>query len=230
AKAAGLREFGMSDHWVLPPYEGFPPVDWAIPLDGLDDYIAEMQSLQQELNDGSFTLRIGLEVDFFEENWRENLANLSSYPLDYLIGAVHYAGEFPIDHLADDWNGLSQQEIDRIWDVYWRKMQGMIETRRFQIAAHLDLPKKFNFFPSGDWHQRACELLPHIRETGMLLELNTAGWEKACAEQYPAQAILTEALRQNIPILISADAHDPRHVNRYFPRAQKLLNASAKST
>ena len=31
AKAAGLREFGMSDHWVIPPDETIDASSWRMP-------------------------------------------------------------------------------------------------------------------------------------------------------------------------------------------------------
>ena len=35
AKAAGLREFGLSDHWVIPPGEGYGADTWRLPVDRL---------------------------------------------------------------------------------------------------------------------------------------------------------------------------------------------------
>jgi histidinol-phosphatase (PHP family) len=58
--------------------------------------------------------------------------------------------------------------------------------------------------------------LDAIAEAGMAVELNTSGWHQPCREAYPSPALLRQARRRGIPILISADAHAPADVARSF--------------
>lgn len=226
AKAAGLREFGLSDHWVIPPGDGYGADTWRLPPDRLEEYIAECRYWKERLDDETFTIRIGLEVDYFEENHQEVLAGLEKYPFDYLIGAVHYQGTFPIDQDAKFWQDLTDRKIAEIWDGYWRKIAGMARTGAFSFVAHLDLPKKFT--PGGCPPQSSALLasLRVLRECDLALELNTAGWAKPCAEPYPALPALCQARQLGIPVLINADAHHPEHVCRFFPEARQLLKAA----
>ena len=96
AKKTGLKEFGLSDHWVVSPYEEMKIVEWSLRLDRLDEYVETLLKMRKELEDETFSLKIGLEVDFFYENADSVLANLEKYPIDYLIGSVHYSDLFPI--------------------------------------------------------------------------------------------------------------------------------------
>ena len=59
-KKSGLREFGVSDHWVIPPEENFPAIDWRMDPSRLDAYVETLLRMKKELDDGSFTLRLGL--------------------------------------------------------------------------------------------------------------------------------------------------------------------------
>ena len=59
-KAAGLQVMGISDHWVEAPYPGMDSEEWAMDLNKLDDYVAALQKMKQELDDENFTLKIGL--------------------------------------------------------------------------------------------------------------------------------------------------------------------------
>lgn len=225
AKAAGVREFGLSDHWVIPPGEaGYGAATWRLPADRLAEYVSECRYWKERLDDANFTIRIGLEVDYFEENHQEVLAGLENYPFDYLIGAVHYQGTFPIDQDAKLWQGLSDRQIAAIWDGYWRKIAGLARTRRFSFVAHLDLPKKF--FSAGCYPAQSSALSQSLRvlqECDLALELNTAGWAKPCGEPYPALPALSEARQLGLPVLINADAHHPGHVCRFFPEARQML-------
>ena len=223
AKAAGIRVFGLSDHYVIHP-DASEPVSWSIDPAKVKDYCAELDRLKKELNDENFTLYTGFEVDFFFENIDEVLSELEKYPLDYLIGSVHYSGTFPIDFSEVDWKPLTPDQIDEICRIYWEKMLGAAQCSRFTFLGHLDLPKKFGFLPDGEKYlPQAMQVLDAAAASGVGIELNTAGWFKPCCEQYPSLRMLREANRRKVPVIINPDAHCPEHVTRGFSEAGDLL-------
>ena len=224
AKEYGMKEFGLSDHYVVPPHDGMNSECWSMRLDRLDEYVETLRKLQKELNDETFTLRIGLEVDFFFENVDSVLKNLTGYPLDYLIGSVHYSGIFPIDHCIDPWLVLSEEEKAEICRIYWEKLEGAAKRKEFAFLGHLDLPKKFGLIDNDSYFSHAVRVLDIVQETGIGIELNTAGWFKECNEQYPSLSILKEAEKRKIPVIVNADAHDSSHIRRNFEVAGKILN------
>ncbi len=222
-KAAGLWEFGMSDHWVIHPEPGSDADNWRMPPNRLCEYVDRLQTLKKELDSEDFTLRIGLEVDFFFENADEVLSELKKYPLDYLIGAVHYSGLFSVDGSADAWTSLDEPAKAAVCETYWQKMEGAARRREFLFLAHLDLPKKFALIRNGEYFSHAEKVLDVLRQTGGAIELNTSGWFKPCAEQYPARRTLQSAKDRGVPVVINADSHSPAHVTRGFAGAQTLL-------
>ena len=223
AKAAGLKVFGMSDHWVVPPMEGTDSKEWSMDLNKLDLYVETLQKLKKELDDENFTLKIALEVDFFFENIDEVLKNLKNYPLDYLIGSVHYSGIFGIDHDIADWDPLTQADKDEVCEIYWKKLAGAAKVKEFAFIGHLDLPKKFGLIDNSKYLPHALKILDILAENGGAFELNTAGFYKQCGEQYPSFEILKAAADLKIPVCVNADAHDPDHVIRGFEKAYSVL-------
>ena len=224
AKAAGLKVFGLSDHWVVPPMEGTDSKEWSMDLDKLDLYVETLQKLKNELNDENFTLKTGLEVDFFFENIDDVMAELEQYPLDYLIGSVHYAGTFPLDYCKENWEELSEEEIAALCTIYWNKLAGAAEYGKFLFLGHLDLLKKFGFYRHPEnYASSVLQVLDAAAATGTGIELNTSGWFKPCQVQYPSLAILKEANARRIPVVITPDAHDCAHVNRNFEEAEAVL-------
>ena len=223
AKEAGFRVFGISDHWVIPPYENMDSESWAMAPERLPDYIKTLQKLKAELDDENFSLKIGLEVDFFFENISSVLARLKNYPLDYLIGSVHYSGTFPIDHIIDEWLPLTPEEKEQICETYWEKVAGAAAVREFDFIGHLDLPKKFGMIDNNKYLPHALRVLDIIKENGGAIELNTAGFFKECGEPYPSPEILKAAADRKIPVIINADAHHESHLTRHFEAARELL-------
>ena len=224
AKAAKIRTFGLSDHWVVHPDKKLMPVGWSIAPDRLEAYFAELAELKKRFCGEDFTLLAGLEVDFFFENAEEVLSSLEKYPLDYLAGSVHYAGSFPIDNSALEWERLTEEEISSVCREYWEKLLGAAGCGAFSFLGHLDLPKKFCFVRDPEKYLPAARrVLDAAAAKGIAVELNTAGWFKDCREPYPSPAILREACLRRVPVVIGADAHASSHVNRAFPEAQALL-------
>ncbi|MBR7131314.1 MAG: histidinol-phosphatase [Lentisphaeria bacterium] len=223
AKSAGIKVFGLSDHWVEPPEEGMDSESWAMDTGRLDEYTGTLLQLKRELDDDRFTLKIGLEVDFFFENIDAVLKRLADYPLDYLIGSVHYAGIFPVDYQAADWLPLSDEEKSEICRIYWEKLLGAAERKEFTFLGHLDLPKKFGLIDNGAYFPQAVKVLDVLAGNGGAIEVNTAGFFKECHEQYPAIDILKAAFKRKIPVVVNADAHSPEHLQRNFPEAYQIL-------
>ncbi|MDD4097989.1 MAG: histidinol-phosphatase HisJ family protein, partial [Lentisphaeria bacterium] len=175
ARDAGLNVFGISDHWVMLPPGCRLKTEWSISADRLDGYFQECLAVRKQVETERFSLRIGLEVDFFPETWQENMALLARYPLDYTIGSIHYLDDFPIDSSPAPWKNLDQDSINDLWRQYWLRVRALAETRAFTIIGHLDLPKKFGFTATADLNAEIDAALLAIRESGAQLELNTAG-------------------------------------------------------
>ena len=229
AKNAQLKVFGMSDHWVVPPYDGTDYLTWAMPHGKLDEYVDTLLELRKKYEDEKFQLKIGLEVDFFFENISEVIKNLQRYPLDYLIGSVHYSGIFSVDHDIIDWEPLNEAEKAEVCEIYYKKLEGAAASGVFDFIGHLDLPKKFGLIDNEKYLPHALKVLDILAENGGALELNTAGFYKQCSEQYPSLEILKAANIRQIPVYVNSDAHASNHVDRGFAEAYGILKKAGYS-
>ena len=222
AEAAGAEEYGVSDHYVIHPTVAY--VNWSMPLSSLPDYLDEGCEVRERVR---IPLRLGLEIDFFPETTRQLEEQLAPhvFRLDYLVGSVHFVNTFPVDADASYWESLTEEEINAIHETYWIRVRQLAEWGGVDFVGHLDLPKKFAFYPSVDLQARIAEALDAIAAADMAVEINTAGWDKPCAEGYPAEAILRACRERDIPVLVNDDAHHPRHFGRHYHRAFELLRS-----
>lgn len=218
AKAAGLDELGISDHYVL--YPGGEQVDWSLPLDLLGDYVLELRAAAAEVR--GLTLRLGIEADFFPETVDDLRERLAPYPWDYVIGSVHYVDGFPIDENTRFWDALTEEERNEKWRLYWVRIRQLAESGVYDFVAHPDLPKKFGHRPTIDLTPEIDAALDAISAADLAIEINTAGWHLPAGEAYPSLDLLKAARARNIPLLINADAHFPEFLTRNFDRAREL--------
>lgn len=227
AKTANLSEYGISDH---APHVPEPFDDWRMAMDDLPtylDWIAEARHFAgSDLN-----VRAGLECDWLT-GCEAHITRLREYhDWDYLIGSVHYlpaksGHRWDFDNPAhlSQWNNLTENELEDVWQLYWQSYAAMVRANLFEIHGHPDLIKKFAFAPSGNLRRFYEPTIEALADTGRAFEINTAGWHKPCAEQYPAREFLELAAAAKIPVFINSDAHSPLEVARNFREAHQLAS------
>ena len=228
ARDRGFDEIGISDHLVVPPH-GHQRVTWAMQTERLQEYVDDVRAVGEDAD--GIRVRLGVEVDFFPETLAPTMDLIAPCGFDYVIGSVHFVDRFPVDDSLNDWAALDQEQTDRMQADYWRRLTELAASAAgIAFLGHLDLPKKFGVYPAADLHAQIDAALDAVAAAGTAIELNTAGWNKPCAECYPSRAILQRALARAIPVVISDDAHAPEHLGRGFGRARTLLREVGYST
>lgn len=169
---------------------------------------------------GSVDVRLGLECDFVPgfESWLRD--QIASAPLEYVLGSVH--AQYP-EYLAVH----PREDIAAFFRGYFEQLALAARSGLFDCLAHPDLVK---IVAPDAWDVQAC--LPAIRRsldvvaaTGVALELNTSGRNKAPFEIHPGTTILGEAWQRGIPVVIGADAHRPERVGDAFGHALDVLES-----
>lgn len=220
ARAQGIEILGFAEHYYrdAPEVKGVP--EWALQPRLEERYFEVLAGLAQR---GQMEIRAGLEFDWLDGSkpWLEPMAK--DPRLDFAIGSVHYVGAESFDISRAFWEARTQEEINALSRRYWVAVREMAESRLFDIAGHVDLIKKFAFYPSEDQTELIRDALDAIKAADMVVELNTSGWAKDCRECYPSEAILRACFHREIPVVVSADAHRARFVCANFARAYDLL-------
>jgi len=218
----GLHHYGIADHAPMPP-EAEPYDEWRMLTKELPTYYEWIARAKAAAESCSLHVLCGLECDWVPgiEDWVHQLRAM--YPWDYLIGSVHYLPDIGSvdDSLYADKSLTGSVEED--WLRYWQSMENMVRSGLFDIVGHIDLVKIWGRIPQGNLAEYYEPTLQALQELNMAVEINTAGWHKRCAEQYPSIPLLRELLRRRIPIVIDSDAHYPQHLSRGWEEAVALL-------
>jgi histidinol-phosphatase (PHP family) len=223
----GIAELGVSEH----VYRFAQALEiWEHPFwrenarDDLDEYCA----LVREQTD----LRLGIEADFIAGR-EDRTANLiEAHDFDYVVGSVHFVRRSGrADGLAaidmepyGAWSaGWSAQEI---WRSYFETLGEAARSGLFDILAHPDLVKVFGAehpAPEGDLRRYYELAMDGIAESGIAVEVSTAGLRKPVGEIYPAPAFLQMCLETGASVALSSDAHRPEDVGAGYEQAMALL-------
>ena len=190
----------------------------------LDFLATEIERLRGTYG-GRIPILFGGEADYLPGNEREVADLAAAYPFDYLIGSVHFIGDWAFDHLAEiaRFDAWDRREL---YETYFRLVREAIRTGLFDVVGHVDLVKKFGHRLEGDWSDIIAAVCDEARSHRQCIEINTAGFDKPVGEQYASEAIVRQAFGVGVPIAFGSDAHAPREVGRHFAQAVALARAA----
>jgi histidinol-phosphatase (PHP family) len=221
ASEAGVSELGCAEHiyrfrqaldlWRHPFWER-----WA--RDDLDAYCEFL---------AASPLKAGLECDFVPGREDRTAALLDGLPLDYVVGSVHFVGDRAVD--VEDFSVWERQgDPDAVWARYFEILAEAARSGLFDILAHPDLVKVWGSArpaPTRDPRFHYEPAVQAIAESGVAVEVSTAGLRKPVAEIYPAPAFAEMCIEAGIVFALSSDAHTPEQVGYGYERALEYLDA-----
>lgn len=223
AAGAGIEEIGVSEH----VYRFRQALDlWQHPLwvenarDDLDEYCEFVRGTP---------LKLGVECDFVPGTEARTAELLEAREFDYVVGSVHFIGEgdSAVDHTGFDvWEG--GEDPDEIWRRYFEALSACARSGLFDILAHPDLVKVWGGarpLPERDLRAFYEPAIEAIVESGIAVELSTAGLRKPVGELYPARGFAELCVEAGVPFALSSDAHLPQHVGFEYDRAVEFLDS-----
>jgi histidinol-phosphatase (PHP family) len=214
AEQRGLKGIIITCHGPLPDGMG---IEHRMAPEQFEEYIDLVAAAREEFA-GRVDIRLGLESDFLPgfERWAEKLHN--RVPLHHVLGSVHMQTTYYRERYYTPDPFTYQQ-------TYFEHIAQSAESGLFDTLAHPDLVK--NEAPDA-WVYSRIEpfikrALDRIAKTGVAMELNTSGLNKALPEMNPGPRTLALIQERGIPVVLGADAHRPTRVADRYEQALRLL-------
>ena len=164
------------------------------------------------------SIKLGLEADYHpgtEDYVRDVIA---AYPFDYVIGSVHYLGDWGFDN-PDLVHRFAGKDLFEVYSQYYELVVKLAATKMYDIVGHPDVIKKFGHRPTKDYEPLERRALEAIAGAGMALDVNTSGLRRPAKEIYPSVRMLRTARSLGIEITFGSDAHEPKLVGESFTEA-----------
>jgi len=222
AGAKGIGVLGVSEHmyrfrqarevWEHPSW-----TPWAT-----DDLDAYCEFVRDET-----PLLLGIEADYLAGREEQIAEYLAGRDWDYVIGSIHFVGDLEVndESEANVWNG-ELGDVDAVWDTYFDHLMRAARSGLYDIMAHPDLVKHGGDGtpqPTRDrrhWYEPAVAAMA---ESGVAIELSTAGFLERVNEQYPDVEFLRLAVEAGVPVALSSDAHMAGELGQFYDRALATL-------
>jgi histidinol-phosphatase (PHP family) len=221
ARSAGIEELGVSEHVYR---FGDALRIWDHPLwreNAVDDLTAYCEFVR------STPLRLGIEMDFVPGREDRVASLLDEHEFDYVVGSVHFVGEGAVDHPDFDvWSGAG--DPDAVWGRYFELLAEAASAGLFDILAHPDLVKYWGHDrpqPRRDPRFHYEPAIEAIAESGIAVEVSTAGLRKPVNELYPAAAFAEMCVEAGAVFSLSSDAHRPTEVGYAYDRVLKEMRS-----
>jgi histidinol-phosphatase (PHP family) len=221
ATAAGVTDLGCAEHmyrftealtvWRHPFWD-----EWAI--DDIDQYVEAVKASP---------IKLGIEGDYILGAEEKLAAMLGPRPFDYVVGSVHFLGDYSLDtEEYTIWDGT--QDANDIWRRYFETLASAARSGLFDILAHPDLVKvwgRAGRLPSVDPRTMYEPAIEAIAESGIAVEVSTAGLRKGVGEIYPAPAFMEMCVEAGAVFALSSDAHEPGQIGFRYPEALEFLSS-----
>lgn len=210
----GLKGHIVTCHSPMP--DGFSP-SVRMSMHEFDQYVALVEYSDEEIGP-KFDIRLGMESDWFPgmEGWLEKLH--ASADFHYILGSVHpFLSEYTSRFFKGDTVEFQKQ--------YFMHLAEAAESGLFDCLAHPDIVKVMT---ADNWRfdlleETVANVLDRIQKTGVAMELNTSGLQKAYPEMNPGSKMLQMMADRDIPVVIGSDAHRARRVGEDFEFALEAL-------
>ena len=173
-------------------------------------------------------LKLGIEMDFVPGR-EDRIANqLDGRDWDYVVGSIHFLRDHSLD--TEDYSIWGAGESpEKVWRRYFDTLAESARSGLYDIIGHPDLVKVWGRaapIPDGDLRRYYEPAVEAFAETGVAVELSTAGWRKPVGEQYPAVPFLEMLVDAGCPIALSSDAHTAEQLGFEYERAVELLETA----
>lgn len=232
---AGMTDLGFSAHAAWPFAS-----KWHLNPSRYHEYIEEIRRLAREYA-GKIRVFAGFEADYLRGVSMPDHGFYAPFAPDYIIGSVHYVPTKDRGRIAEPWSVDGPAEevasgLQRCFDGdgekavrgYWELVRDMVETCRFDIIGHLDLPRKRNgqlkfFDESAPWYrEELARTADVIAASNKIVELNTGAISRGAMDDvYPSAEMLGMLAERGARVTVCSDAHSPHDLVTAYDRAYR---------
>ncbi|NIR38160.1 MAG: histidinol-phosphatase, partial [Actinobacteria bacterium] len=131
---------------------------------------------------------------------------IEPYPWDFLIGSVHWIGEWSFDHEASI-HEFDRRSVEKAYAEYFELEAELAASGAVDILAHVDVIKKLGHRLASPPHELYHRVVRAAERSGVAVEVSSAGLHQKAAEIYPAPEFLEMFARAEVPITLASDAH-----------------------
>jgi len=194
----GIKYMGFSEHAPL-KFENGKQSSYRLPVEQVDAYFEELRALREKYKN-KIDIKIGYEMEYYEEYFDRMLADALEAGAEYLILGQHFI--FAENREDTVYSGRDTEVPENLTN-YVDVVIKAISTGAFTYVAH---PEIINFMGDEEFFKsefrRLCEA---SKKHGVPLEINFLGIRTK--RHYPNEKLVTIMGEVGCPVTFGCDAH-----------------------
>ncbi len=236
AQEKGIKKIGILEHShrfkefrkaydsiIVESNYGLYQAEWLnrkseLHLQQYKEFINEMRQIEFPIE-----IEFGLEVCFFPD--KENVIKkcLEDFDWDFVTGSIHWIDGWGFDH-AKTQGSWETQNVDEIYEKYYRLIIKLIESEIFDVIAHPDSIKCFNYTPKKSMKSLYREVAKKLKNARMKAEFNTGlNYRYGHKDLGINKELLEELKNFNVDLITASDAHCPEDVGTLIKEATEII-------
>ena len=213
AEQTGLKEICFTDHFDFNDDKTKKHDIFSI-----DDY----RNAYDGLCSDKVKIRRGVEFGLTHWNQKELADLLASYPFDFVIGSVHFAGGYD-PYYPEFW---TKNGIDEGFEKYLIQTLNCVKNQKdFDVLGHLNYVCKSEHNPTKkplfyeDYSDICDEIMKTLAQNGRGMEINTSGMDRV-GDFLPSATFIKRFHELGGEIItVGSDSHDNTRVGQYIDDA-----------
>ena len=206
----GMRAICFTEHMdfnqVSSGYENYSP----------KKFFEEFHRMKQKYA-GQITICAGIEAGE-PHLYGEEIAAVSKYPYDFILGSVHWAGKLYMGSVKEMYTK------EEFFHIYWEEVLKAVKHGGFDALAHIDLPGRCY----GELYYTEAvmkEIFGYMVDKNIALEINTSSIRKGISRSLLDRELL-EIYKDcgGKYITIGSDAHRVQDMAADYSQASRLAS------
>jgi len=218
AADAGLDGIGFADHCNVSPETGARRYKRALGFNLDLTYERRRKAIEAVRGAAEIDVYDAVEMDYDPDHESAIADFLAEADFDYAVGSVHEldgANVHARSHFADK----SESERRALVDRYFEKLNALIESELFAVAAHPDLiernPHLRGFATEGHY----AAVADALRESRTVPEINAGRALDEYGEFHPSSEFFDVLVDAGARVTVGTDSHEPDEI---APRLREI--------
>lgn len=195
----GIKYMGFADHFPLKFDDGVE-FDFRVPQARAVEYCETIKALAEKYKD-KIEIKVGFEMEYYEELFDEMLKKAKSYGAEYLLLGQHY-------YLPENMGNSIHSKVENKDDIRLKEyVDSIIKAMDKKVYSYIAHPDVFNYVGNkATYKEEMRRIAIASREKNVPLEINFLGIREN--RYYPNPAFLEVLSEEKSPVTFGFDAHE----------------------
>lgn len=211
AREAGLDGVGFTDHCNVSSRESMQTARASKGFNLDITYERRRKGIECLREDSEIEIYDAVEMDYDPRDETEIRAFLTGAAFDYSLGSVHSVNERNVQY-PSNFEGMSDDELDRFVDRYFEKLVALIESELFDVAAHPDLIERTPALRDRATETHYRRAARAFADSRTIPEINAGRALRDAEIVHPSPTFRAILREYDTPITIGSDSHQPDEV------------------